>query len=124
MAGMLRPSHLLDLIRNFTVFQQVDGKTRKVAARYQRFRAVHKAVERLETGRTRSQGADRDERGGIIWHTRGGGVLEEPCPPGAPDQSCGTRSGRSGSLPAGQRTGSGPTAVALAKENHEALTKP
>jgi type I restriction enzyme R subunit len=24
-AGMLRPTHLLDLIRNFTVFQQVDG---------------------------------------------------------------------------------------------------
>jgi type I restriction enzyme R subunit len=31
-AGMLRPAHLLDLIRNFTVFQQVDGKTRKVVA--------------------------------------------------------------------------------------------
>src|SRR5688572_30820695 len=25
-AGMLRPTHLLDLIRNFTVFQQVEGK--------------------------------------------------------------------------------------------------
>ncbi|HQN20079.1 MAG TPA: type I restriction endonuclease, partial [Syntrophobacteraceae bacterium] len=34
-AGMLRPAHLLDLIRNFTVFQQVDGNTRKVVARYQ-----------------------------------------------------------------------------------------
>src|SRR5262249_6140932 len=29
-AGMLRPAYLLDLVRNFTVFQQVDGKTRKV----------------------------------------------------------------------------------------------
>ncbi len=46
-AGMLRPGHLLDLIRNFTVFQQVDGKTRKVVARYQQFRAVHKAIARL-----------------------------------------------------------------------------
>ena len=43
-AGMLRPAHLLDLVRNFTVFQQVDGKTRKVVARYQQFRAIHKAV--------------------------------------------------------------------------------
>ena len=72
-AGMLRPAHLLDLIRNFTVFQQVDGKTRKVVARYQQFRAIHKAVSRLQEGRTRKQGATRDERGGIIWHTQGSG---------------------------------------------------
>ena len=70
---MLRPAHLLDLIRNFTVFQQVDGKTRKVVARYQQFRAVQKATRRLQEGRTRSQGAERDERGGIIWHTQGSG---------------------------------------------------
>lgn len=72
-AGMLRPAHLLDLVRNFTVFQQVGGKTRKVAARYQQFRAVHKAVTRLQEGKTRSRGAVRDERGGIIWHTQGSG---------------------------------------------------
>jgi type I restriction enzyme R subunit len=70
---MLRPAHLLDLVRNFTVFQQVDGKTRKVVARYQQFRAIYKAVARLQDGRTRAQGADRDERGGIIWHTQGSG---------------------------------------------------
>lgn len=72
-AGMLRPTHLLDVVRNFSTFQQVDGKTRKVVARYQQFRAVHKAVERLQTGRTKNQGAERDERGGIIWHTQGSG---------------------------------------------------
>jgi type I restriction enzyme R subunit len=72
-AGMLRPAHLLDLIRNFTVFQQVDGKTRKVVARYQQFRAIHKAITRLQEGRTRAQGAARDERGGIVWHTQGSG---------------------------------------------------
>ena len=72
-AGMLRPAHLLDLIRNFTVFQQVDGKTRKVVARYQQFRAIQKAVVRLQEGRTKSQGAQQDERGGIIWHTQGSG---------------------------------------------------
>ena len=72
-AGMLRPAHLLDLIRNFTVFQQVDGKTRKVVARYQQFRAIQKAVVRLQEGRTKSQGAEQDERGGIIWHTQGSG---------------------------------------------------
>jgi type I restriction enzyme, R subunit len=72
-AGMLRPAHLLDLTRNFTVFQQVDGKTRKVVARYQQFRAIHKAVAHLQEGRTRAQGAARDERGGIVWHTQGSG---------------------------------------------------
>lgn len=72
-AGMLRPAHLLDLIRNFTVFQQVDGKTRKVVARYQQFRAIHKAVAKLSEGRTKTQGAERDERGGIVWHTQGSG---------------------------------------------------
>src|SRR5262245_53707113 len=71
--GMLRRAHLLDLMRNFTVFQQVDGKTRKVVARYQQFRAIHKAVVRLLEGRTRTQGIERDERGGVIWHTQGSG---------------------------------------------------
>jgi type I restriction enzyme R subunit len=72
-AGILRPAHLLDLIRNFTLFQQVDGKTRKVVARYQQFRAIHRAVTKLTEGRTKEQGAERDERGGIVWHTQGSG---------------------------------------------------
>jgi len=72
-AGMLRPSHLVDLVRNFTVFQQVEGKTRKIVARYQQFRAVHRAVTKLEEGRTRRKGAPTDERGGIVWHTQGSG---------------------------------------------------
>lgn len=72
-AGMLRPAHLLDLIRNFTAFQQVEGRTRKVVARYQQFRAVHRAVTRLQEGKTKRAGAERDERGGIIWHTQGSG---------------------------------------------------
>jgi type I restriction enzyme R subunit len=72
-AGMLRPRLFLDVIRNFTVFQQVDGKTRKVVARYQQFRAIHKAVTKLQEGRTISSGADKDQRGGIIWHTQGSG---------------------------------------------------
>src|SRR5947208_7080179 len=72
-AGMLRPAHLLDLIRNFTVFQQDEGKTRTMVARYQQFRAIHNAVTRLQEGRTKAQGADRDERGGLVWHTQGAG---------------------------------------------------
>ena len=72
-AGMLRPAHLLDLVHNFSAFQQVDGRTRKIVARYQQFRAIHRAINKLETGKTLAQGAERDERGGIIWHTQGSG---------------------------------------------------
>ena len=70
---MLRPAHLLDLMRNFTVFQQVDGKTRKVVARYQQFRAIHKAVGRCRKAARKARARQRDERGGIIWHTQGSG---------------------------------------------------
>lgn len=72
-AGMLRPAHLLDLIRHFTIYQQVGGLTVKVVSRYQQFRAVHAAVGRLCTGKTRKQDGEHDRRGGIVWHTQGSG---------------------------------------------------
>ena len=72
-AGMLRPEHLLDLVRHFTLFMQVEARTIKIVARYQQFRAVRKAVERLQTGKTRVQDGEHDRRGGIVWHTQGSG---------------------------------------------------
>jgi type I restriction enzyme R subunit len=72
-AGMLRPEHLLDLVRHFTLFMQAEGRTIKVVAHYQQFRAVRKAVERLLTGKTRKQDGEHDRRGGIVWHTQGSG---------------------------------------------------
>jgi type I restriction enzyme R subunit len=72
-AGMLRPIHLLDLLRNFTGYKQDVGRTIKVVARYQQFRAVHAAIRRLSTGKTRHQDGQADRRGGIIWHTQGSG---------------------------------------------------
>src|SRR5690606_40212424 len=70
-AGMLRPAHLLDIIQHFTLFPQKSGRTVKVVARYQQFRAVQRAIERLRTGKTREQDGESDRRGGIIWHTQG-----------------------------------------------------
>ena len=61
---MFSPDNFLDLIRNFIVFEPVDGKIIKKLARYQQYRAVHKTVLRLKTGPTRK------EKGGIIWHTQ------------------------------------------------------
>ncbi|HLO85542.1 MAG TPA: type I restriction endonuclease subunit R [Nostocaceae cyanobacterium] len=72
-AGMLRPSHLLDIVRNFTLFQQANGKNIKIVARYQQFRAVQESVRRLQNGQTRRQHGESDQRGGIIWHTQGSG---------------------------------------------------
>ncbi len=72
-AGMLRPEHLLDIVRNFTLFSQVSGRTVKIVPRYQQYRAVHKAIERLTRGQTRRQHGEADQRGGIIWHTQGSG---------------------------------------------------
>ena len=67
-AGMLDHGNLLDLIRTFTLFKTNEkGQTIKIVGRYQQFRAVKVAVERLLTGK------NKRERGGIIWHTQGSG---------------------------------------------------
>jgi len=72
-AGMLAPERLLDLVRHFTLFMQAETRTVKVVARYQQYRAVHRALERLTTGATRAQDGEWDRRGGIVWHTQGSG---------------------------------------------------
>ena len=72
-AGMLRKENLLDIIRNFTLFDQIEGRQVKLMCRYQQFRAVHKAIHRLRKGETRKEHGDADQRGGIIWHTQGSG---------------------------------------------------
>ncbi len=67
-AGMLARKNLLEIIRNFTLFSINDkGKTIKIVGRYQQFRAVKKAIQRLLEGNTPR------ERSGIIWHTQGSG---------------------------------------------------
>lgn len=71
--GTLRPAHLLDIVRNFTLYQQAGGRTIKIVGRYQQFRAVQKAIKRLQQGQTRAQQGESDQRGGIIWHTQGSG---------------------------------------------------
>ncbi|MBZ0116162.1 MAG: HsdR family type I site-specific deoxyribonuclease [Sandaracinaceae bacterium] len=72
-AGMLRPAHLLDIVRHFTLYQQVSGKTVKVVGRYQQYRAVQRAIDRLLHGKTKREDGEHDRRGGIVWHTQGSG---------------------------------------------------
>jgi type I restriction enzyme R subunit len=72
-AGLLRPAHLLDVVKNFMLFMQAGGQTIKSVCRYQQYRAVNRAIARLKTGQTRLQHGEHDQRGGIIWHTQGSG---------------------------------------------------
>jgi type I restriction enzyme, R subunit len=66
-AGLFSKTNFLDIVQNFTVFEPTDGRVVKKIARYQQFRAVHKTIARIKTGKTRK------ERGGVIWHTQGSG---------------------------------------------------
>jgi len=77
--GMLNPVTLLDLVRNFIVYEKStkeDSKTgittietvKKLAA-YHQYYAVNKAVERT----MKASSANGDKKGGVIWHTQGSG---------------------------------------------------
>jgi type I restriction enzyme R subunit len=77
--GMLNKATLLDLVRNFIVFEKSkreDAKTgvatiqtiKKLAA-YHQYYAVNKALDSIVTAS--SDGGDR--KGGVIWHTQGSG---------------------------------------------------
>lgn len=66
--GMFPQDRLLDIIRNFIVFQEVQGKTIKILAGYHQYFAVRKAVER-----TKQALKDRSRKVGVVWHTQGSG---------------------------------------------------
>jgi type I restriction enzyme R subunit len=67
LSGLLAPANLLDLIRNFVMFETIDGRRIKKVARYQQFVAVGKAIERIRTA------LNPQRRGGVIHHTQGSG---------------------------------------------------
>lgn len=67
--GMLNKHTLLDLIRQFIVFEKSDNKTLKKVAAYHQYYAVNKAIESTIT----ASGSSGDRRGGVIWHTQGSG---------------------------------------------------
>lgn len=66
--GMFPKNRLLDIIRNFIVFQEIGGKTVKVLAGYHQYFAVRKAVER-----TRDALKNNSRKVGVVWHTQGSG---------------------------------------------------
>jgi type I restriction enzyme R subunit len=72
-AGMLDPANMLDIVRHFTLFTEIGNRRVKIVTRYQQYRAVLKALNRLRTGKTREVDGEHDRRGGLIWHTQGSG---------------------------------------------------
>ena len=66
-AGLLSPSTLLDVLRDYVVYEPEQGRLVKKLPRYQQYRAVRAALERMLSGRK------PEERGGVVWHTQGSG---------------------------------------------------
>jgi len=67
--GMFEKSRLLDIIRNFVVFESDGGSYVKKMAMYHQYHAVNAAVE--ETVRASSLEGDR--KVGVVWHSQGAG---------------------------------------------------
>ena len=66
-AGMLEPSHLLDIVRNFIAYKDTDNGTRvKLVPRYMQYRGTCRIINRLRN-------ADKAQKGGTLWHTQGTG---------------------------------------------------
>ncbi len=65
--GLLEPRNLLDIVRNFVVFEVEDGRAVRKLTRYKQFIAVNEAMRRIRTAPKPSA------RGGIVWHTQGSG---------------------------------------------------
>ena len=65
--GMLSPATLLDILRDYVVYEPERGRLVKKIPRYQQYRAVRAAVSRILSGEK------PNERGGVVWHTPGSG---------------------------------------------------
>ncbi len=60
--GLLSPSTLLEILRDFVVYEPERGRLVKKLPRYHQYRAVRATLERIMEG-----------QGGVVWHTQGSG---------------------------------------------------
>ena len=69
--GFLSPNVLIDIVRNFIVFQKEKSegseRTIKKIAAYQQYNAANKAITSTVNA------IDSDHKAGIVWHTQGSG---------------------------------------------------
>ena len=59
-AGMLTPANLLDIVRHYTLFMNAGGQEIKLVCRYQQYRGMTRAFERLKHGKTRREDGESD----------------------------------------------------------------
>jgi type I restriction enzyme R subunit len=69
LVGLCSPENLLDIARNFVVFERDvhSGTVVKKIPRYQQLVAVNTAFARAQRGKR------PEDRGGVVWHTQGSG---------------------------------------------------
>ena len=65
--GLLSPATLLDILRDYVVYEPERGRLVKKLPRYQQYRAVRAAMSRI------LKGSKPTDRGGVVWHTQGSG---------------------------------------------------
>jgi type I restriction enzyme, R subunit len=81
--GMLRPDVLLDIIKNFTVFEKEELinrttgiktiETIKKVAAYHQYRAVNKAIQETMRATGFLDKENANGKVGVVWHTQGSG---------------------------------------------------
>jgi type I restriction enzyme R subunit len=65
--GLLAPATLLDVLRDFVIYEPDHGRLIKKLPRYQQHRAVTAAMRRILAH------PEPEKRGGVVWHTQGSG---------------------------------------------------
>jgi type I restriction enzyme R subunit len=65
--GMLEKSRILDIIKNFILFENNTPENIKILAQYHQYYAVRKAVS------STINATNNDGRAGVFWHTQGSG---------------------------------------------------
>lgn len=69
--GTATPERLLDIVENFTVFEEAKGGLIKKVAKNHQYLGVNKAIKELE--KVSQRPVDEAGRLGVFWHTQGSG---------------------------------------------------
>lgn len=69
--GIAEPTRFLDILENFTVFEEAQGGTLKKVAKNHQYLGVNKAIAELQ--RIKNRPAGEAGRLGVFWHTQGSG---------------------------------------------------
>ena len=69
-----KESHILDLLKNYVLYEVINNKKIKKIGKHQQFRVVTKAIDRLKVEKeVDKKSSIIGGKGGVIWHTQGSG---------------------------------------------------